>query len=239
MVCFHLVPVSTGKMNYTLNLSPVDAHSQILKLVGFNQRVLELGCASGYLSEMMAHQGCEVVGVERESEAALMAKRFCRQVIVGDLNVLEIIPYPQESFDVLLLADILEHLVDPLVVLQRFVGYVKENGRIILSIPNVANWAIRWELLNGKWNYTDGGSMDRTHLRFFTRKTIRELVKMAGLTIVQEDVTQGLYHFALYRATVHRILVHLGLHHRLAYRLSRTWPELWAFQFLIVARRKY
>jgi 2-polyprenyl-3-methyl-5-hydroxy-6-metoxy-1,4-benzoquinol methylase len=225
-------------MNYTLNFSPFDAHSQILKLVGSNQRVLELGCASGYLSEMMTRQGCEVVGVERESKAALMAERFCRQVIVGDLNVLGIIPYSQESFDVLLLADILEHLVDPLAVLQRFVGYVKGNGRIILSIPNVANWAIRWELLNGKWNYTDGGSMDRTHLRFYTRRTIRELLNMAGLTIVQEDVTQGLYQLALYRATVHRILVHLGLHNRLAYRLSKTWPELWAFQFLIVARRK-
>jgi 2-polyprenyl-3-methyl-5-hydroxy-6-metoxy-1,4-benzoquinol methylase len=225
-------------MNYRLVTSPYGAHKQVVELVGDRQQVLELGCASGYLSQLLAAKGCKVVGIERDPEAALTARQYCRSVIVADLNTLEAIPSPFDSFDVLLFADILEHLVDPVAVLRRFLPHLKTDGRVIISIPNIANWTIRWELIRGRWDYTDTGLMDETHLHFYTRRTARELLEMADLQIVHEDVTQGLYHLPLYRATVHRLLSHLHLQDRIAYRLAKMRPELWALQFICVATRK-
>lgn len=225
-------------MNYKLVTSPYGAHKQIVELVGHRQQVLEFGCASGYLSELLAAQGCEVVGIERDPEAKLAAQQHCRSVIAADLNTLETIPFPFGSFDVLLFADVLEHLLDPAAVLRRFIPYLRSDGRVVVSIPNIANWTIRWELIRGRWNYTDNGLMDETHLHFYTRRTARELLESADLQIIHEDVTQGLYHLPLYRATVHRLLSHLRLQDRVAYRLAKVRPELWALQFIYVATRK-
>lgn len=225
-------------MNYKLVTSPYGAHMQIVELVGHRQQVLEFGCASGYLSELLTAQGCEVVGIEQDHEAILAAQRHCRNVISADLNTLETISYPLGSFDVLLFTDVLEHLLDPVTVLRRFLLYLKSDGRVVVSIPNIANWTIRWELIRGRWNHTDSGLMDKTHLHFYTRRTARELLNSADLQIIHEDVTQGLYHMPLYRATMHRLLTHLRLQDRFAYRLAKVRPELWAFQFIFVATRK-
>lgn len=225
-------------MNYKLVTSPYGAHMQIVELVGHRKQVLEFGCASGYLSEMLAAQGCQVVGIERDPAAALAAQQHCRSVITADLNTLQTISYPLGSFDVLLFTDVLEHLLDPVTVLRRFLPYLKSNGRVVVSIPNIANWTIRWELIRGRWNHTDNGLMDKTHLHFYTRRTARELLNSADLQIIHEDVTQGLYHMPLYRATMHRLLTHLRLQDRFAYRLAKVRPELWALQFIFVATHK-
>lgn len=146
--------------------------------------------------------------------------------------MLDTIAYPYRSFDVLLFADILEHLLDPLAVLRRFLPYLRDGGEVVVSLPNIANWTIRLQLLRGRWSYTESGLMDATHLHFYTRATARELLLQAGLHIRREDVTQGLYELPIYRATLHRVLTHLKVQDKVAYCLSQMWPELWALQFI-------
>lgn len=219
------------------HLTPYGSHDKLLQWIGRNQSVLELGCASGYFSKELVQEGCQVVGVEIDAEAARLARQFCSEVIVGDLNTLEGIGYPESSFDVVLLADVLEHLVDPVGALRRWARYVKNDGRVMVSIPNVANWWTRRELLCGRWDYADSGILDRTHLHFYTRKTARQLMHQAGLEIVQEGFSQGLTRMGFYYATIHRVLTGLGVADRFNDRLTRWRPELWALKFLFIARK--
>jgi len=228
-------PSQKSSQRYELNLAPYDTHAQILKVIEPEKLVLEVGCGSGHFSECLTNQRCRVVGMELDSEAAKSAESHCERVIVCDLNELPTLPYPLEFFDVLLFLDVLEHLIEPIAVLKHLLPYAKRDGQVILSIPNVANWVARWDLLRGRWNYTETGLLDRSHLRFFTRKSARALVENAGLRILSEDVSQGLYPMPIYRHTVHRLMAVIGWQDWLAYRLARLWPSFWGFQFLIVA----
>ncbi len=91
--------------------------------------------------------------------------------------------FEQKSYDLLIFADILEHLYDPWQVLSRYATYLRPGGRLLTSIPNIQHWATVIRLLTGRWRYRDGGTLDRSHIRFFTRRTARELVQKAGLEI--------------------------------------------------------
>ena len=90
------------------------------------------------------------------------------------------LPLEPASFDVVLLGDVIEHLRDPVAALARLRPLLRPGGRLVLSTPNVANWAIRLSLLAGRWRYTDRGILDRTHTHLFTRATLRETIERAG-----------------------------------------------------------
>lgn len=164
------------------------AHAKLLDAVGTGKRVLELGCSSGYLAKPLRERGNTIVGVELDAEAAREAEQWCERVIVGDL---ETAPLPLEpaSFDVLLCGDVIEHLRDPVAVLARLRPLLKPGGRLVLSTPNIANWAMRLSLLAGRWRYTDRGFLDHTHVHFFTRATLVEAVQDAGYRVERVDFT--------------------------------------------------
>src|SRR3972149_6513196 len=94
------------------NDRPLGGHEKLLKLVGRGVRVLDVGCSSGYLSRRLVRQGCSVVGIETDEEAADAARAVCDDVLVGDVETMNL-PLLEESFDVVLLGDLLEHLRDP------------------------------------------------------------------------------------------------------------------------------
>jgi methionine biosynthesis protein MetW len=155
------------------------AHHHVLDLVAPGSRVLDVGCAEGYLSAELAARGCKVVGVEPDARAADAAR--ARGVEVLGLDV-EQVPLAAAGFDVVVFADVLEHLRDPAAVLRRALP----AGRAVVSMPNIAHWTARRELLGGRFPYGDHGLFDRTHLRFFTRATARALAVDAGFRIVAE-----------------------------------------------------
>ncbi|HLD78316.1 MAG TPA: methyltransferase domain-containing protein, partial [archaeon] len=130
------------------------------------------------------------------------------KVWVGDVEKMAL----KGSYEAVLLADVLEHLREPERLLLRLKPRLTENGFLLVSIPNVANWKVRLQLVRGRWRYTDTGILDRTHLRFYTHRTARTLLEDAGYRIVWEG--------------------HTGFRGRARHR-----PGLLAFQFLFKAVR--
>jgi methionine biosynthesis protein MetW len=165
-------------------LSP--AHRLLLDAVPAGARVLDVGCATGYLAaELTRHAGARVTGIEADPGAAEQARAHCEHVVVGDVEdagcrdeVAALAP-----FDVVLCGDVLEHLRDPWSTLRALATL---GRRTVLSVPNVAHWTGRRALLHGRFPYAAHGLFDRTHLRFFTRASARALAEGAGLEIVAE-----------------------------------------------------
>src|SRR5436309_13444290 len=164
------------------------AHAKLLEAVGSGGRVLDVGASSGYLAEPLAERGNTIVGLELDAEAARDAEAYCERVLVGDVETMEL-PLEPGSFDVVLCGDVVEHLRDPVATLVRLRPFLKPGGRLVLSTPNVANWAIRLSLLGGRWRDTDRGLLDRTHTHLFTGATLAEAVERAGYRVEQIDIS--------------------------------------------------
>ena len=164
---------------------PGSTHSKIVSLVPPATRVLEFGCATGYMSEVLKNKlGCTVTGVEISPEAAELAEQHTERVIVGDAEKVDYAAeLAGEEFDVVLFADVLEHLKEPGDVLRRIRPFVGENGVVIASIPNIAHGSVRLALLGGEFRYREWGLLDDTHLRFFTRASIQDLFEETGYVV--------------------------------------------------------
>jgi 2-polyprenyl-3-methyl-5-hydroxy-6-metoxy-1,4-benzoquinol methylase len=193
-------------------------------------RVLDVGCATGYLAARLGARGCSVTGFERDPVAAAAAEEHCEAVVVGDIEAEADRAALPHEFDVVLLGDVLEHLVDPWTTLRCVRGLLAGGGVAVASIPNVAAWTVRLALLRGRFEYTETGLLDRTHLRFFTRATAHQLVRGAGFAIERErfapiEQPPGLARRALPRATDIAVK-----------SLLRLWPELMAQQFVLRLR---
>jgi 2-polyprenyl-3-methyl-5-hydroxy-6-metoxy-1,4-benzoquinol methylase len=169
-----------------LSEHPHRAHAKLLEAVGPNARVLDVGCSSGYLSAPLAERGNTIVGLVLDPLAAREAESYCERVLVGDVETMEL-PLEPGSFDVVLLGDVIEHLRNPVAALARLRPFLRTGGRLVLSTPNVANWAIRLSLLAGRWRYTDRGILDRSHTHLFTRATLRAALEQAGYVVDRID----------------------------------------------------
>ena len=128
-------------------------------------------------------------------------------------------------------ADVLEHLRDPAAVLRRCIPALKESGKIIISVPNIANWIIRLGLLFGKFDYMDRGILDRTHLRFFTMRSLNQLMSEVSCEVLDAIPTPlpGTTRSSVYREQIFQPL------HEAHYALTRCWKTFFAYQFVIVA----
>lgn len=162
-----------------------NSHSFALGFIGYNKSVLEVGCSTGYLTKVMVERGCNVVGIELDPDAAKSAEKWAERVVVGNLDDGDVWnEVKDESFDVVVLGDVLEHLRDPLASLRQAVRKMKPAGYVVTSLPNFAHGDVRIALLQGRFRYADTGLLDRTHMRFFTLETMRELLSQAGLVVV-------------------------------------------------------
>jgi trans-aconitate methyltransferase len=128
--------------------------------------------------------GCTVVGIEIDRDAAALAEQYAERVIVGDAETIDYAAeLAGEEFDVVLFADVLEHLKEPGDVLRRVRPFVAENGVVVASIPNIAHASVRLALLGGEFRYREWGLLDDTHLRFFTRASIQDLFEETGYAV--------------------------------------------------------
>ena len=156
--------------------------------------------------------------------AAREAEAYCEQVLVGDVETMEL-PFEPGSFDVVLLGDVIEHLRDPAATLARLRPLLRPGGRVVLSTPNVANWAIRLSLLSGRWRYTDRGILDRSHTHLFTRATLAETLEQAGYRVERID-------FSVPVPGDSDLLDGVGR------AFGRLRPSLFAYQFVAVAQTR-
>jgi SAM-dependent methyltransferase len=145
-------------------------------------RVLEIGCGSGQLGCLLQQRGHRVTGVELVPEAAEQARAHLDAVVCADIET-EGLDLPEGSFQALVLADVLEHLVDPWGTLARLVRLLEPGGVVVVSVPNVQNLDVIWRLVRGRWDYRERGLLDIGHLRFFTLASILKLFREAGLRI--------------------------------------------------------
>ncbi|MGB5062150.1 MAG: class I SAM-dependent methyltransferase [Candidatus Competibacter sp.] len=144
--------------------------------------VLDIGCAGGRLGRQLLQAGlaerCD--GIEPNAEAAAQAATQLHRVWAADLMAIAE-QMPWTDYDLLIMADVLEHLIDPWHVLAELHRRVRPGARLLLSVPNVRHKSVVLPLLfQGRFDYADAGILDRTHLHFFTRSSLLDAVGRAG-----------------------------------------------------------
>jgi 2-polyprenyl-3-methyl-5-hydroxy-6-metoxy-1,4-benzoquinol methylase len=148
------------------------------------KRILELGCGAGNFGKLIRQrQGAEVWGIELNPAAATLARENLDRVLVGDVVhvIRELSP---NAFDCIVANDILEHLVCPDQLLQDVKKCMSPGGIVVASVPHIRHWKALYEIfILGDFRYRDSGTFDRTHLRFFTKKSICRLFKDAGYRV--------------------------------------------------------
>jgi 2-polyprenyl-3-methyl-5-hydroxy-6-metoxy-1,4-benzoquinol methylase len=161
-----------------------NSHALIVEFVGRGKRVLDVGCATGDLARVLVERGCAVTGTETDPEAAHQAEKHCERVVVGDVEEVDLSELlGDEAFDVIVFGDTLEHLKNPLQTLDRLKPFLRSEGYVVASIPNVAHGSVRLALIQGRFRYSQLGLLDKTHLRFFTRESVEQLFEDAGFLI--------------------------------------------------------
>jgi len=184
--------------------------------------ILEIGCGSGGTGHLAIVSGkcARYCGVELNEQAAFAAAQQLHEVIYGDVETLEL-PWAPEQFDVLIMSEVLEHLVDPWSILRKLHPLLKPGALVLAGSPNVSHYRVILMLLRGDWQLADSGLMDRTHLRWFTPRTYSRLFEETGYKVLS---TEGLGKD--------------GLKARLASKLLfRHCDWLWARQIKVTARR--
>jgi glycosyltransferase involved in cell wall biosynthesis len=214
---------------------PYSSHAQILAWVEQErpERVLEIGTATGYLTSEMAKLGSRVTGVEQDEEMANVAQEFCDKMVVGDVETMNFEGFG--SFDAIIFGDVLEHVRNPQVVLRRISGLLKRDGKVLLSLPNVANIWVRLNLLFGRFNYSRVGILDESHLQFFTLHSSKKLATDSGLDVIGVNVTPIPLPIILPAAEKGRSLSFL---HLLNWGLTKLRKTLFGYQFILVCRLK-
>jgi 2-polyprenyl-3-methyl-5-hydroxy-6-metoxy-1,4-benzoquinol methylase len=214
--------------------------------------VLDVGCGFATTSQHIEKLGNRVTGIESSADAVAVARTRISEVIHGDLQNHTL---AGRRFDVIIFADVLEHLAWPIGVLRAYLDLLKDGGSVIVSLPNVGLWSVRLNLLLGRFRYEETGVLDRTHLRFFTRRSAREMLESTGLEVIRRTYNPGLVRpfvplakkllggsddshdpssllesrpYKLYLKTIYPI-------ERV---IASAWPGALAFQMIFEARRK-
>jgi len=213
------------------NPSPWGGHVKCVHLVGNDKKVLDVGCATGLVAQKLKENHCEITGIELDPAQVGVARDACQEILVGDIEAMDLALAPS-SFDVLLMADVLEHLKDPLGTLRRLSRFLSEDGFLLVVLPNIAHLYFRLKLLIGQFDYQERGTLDKSHLRFFTLKTVKKLVVDAGFEIESIDVTMPNAPVSLAFNKKFSILYKSG------YRVARLWKTMFAFRFIILAKKQ-
>lgn len=196
----------------------------IYKQIPEGIKLLDLGCATGLLGKKIKQKKTPrfLAGVEKDKKMAKTANRFYDEIIVGDIEQINRLPFKKKYFDVIVASDILEHLKQPLTTLQKIIPYLKDNGFLLISVPNIAFIGIRLSLLFGRFDYdARGGLLDETHLKFFTKTGLFKLCQQAKLRIT---------YFKGYALVRPRFLF-LKI-------LGWFFPTIFSLQFLIKAKKE-
>ena len=237
-----------------------DVNQGLLRLWGGRSGldVLDIGCGFATTSHEIQKLGNRVTGIDSSAAALTKAAERVGRVLHADIVNADSVhaAIGSDQFDVLIFADVLEHLPWPSIVLREYMRYLRPGGTVIVSLPNVGLWAVRLSMLAGRFEYADTGVLDRTHLRFFTRRSARALLEGADLIPLRTTYNPGIV-----RPFVPLAKKFLGgssggthnpsaileskpykLYMKTAYPLeaamTRLWPGLLAFQMITESKRR-
>jgi len=211
-----------------------DPRPDILALVDpRGRRCLDVGCGAGALGAALRAAGAaHVAGVELHSGAAAQARGRLDVLVEGD--VLDSpLPFEDGEFDLIVFADVLEHLPDPDAALARCLAYLTADGKVVVSVPNMRFYLVLARLALDRWEYADHGVRDRTHQRIFTRRSLERMLAAHGLRVERLERNSRLLDDQS----------QIGRAGALATRIARAtvarWPfrDLMAYQYVAVARR--
>lgn len=180
---------------------------------------LDVGCWTGNLGKSLkSEKGCVVDGVDYREDVLNKSKEVgYRNTYQINLNAEEVnFDVITEKYDVIIFADVLEHLINPSKILSSFKNCLSQDGRVVVSLPNVAFGLNRLNLLLGRWAYREFGTLDKTHLKFYTLKTGRFLVETSGF----KNVIVSPYNNYSFLSKMPLLL--------------KIWPQFFAYQFLVI-----
>jgi hypothetical protein len=198
---------------------------QRAKFFSDGETVLDVGCGAGYLAEYLAKQkNCSVVGVEQDPRLAEIARRACTQVHEVNLENEGLSKIPGK-FTAIFFGDVIEHVRNAPELLRQASGLLEIGGRVIVSTPNFVHVKNRARVLFGSFEYREAGLLDRTHVHFYTKRTLFKLLDETGYRVVKTDFTTGVMNLASFR-------------NRALHFLARAYPNLFAYQFIVAAVRR-
>jgi 2-polyprenyl-3-methyl-5-hydroxy-6-metoxy-1,4-benzoquinol methylase len=221
-------------VHYPIKHSQASSHSYAQQMVGSNQDVLDIGAGEGFFAAKLAAHGNKITGVDNRlipAENSPFERYFTADLEQGIAPVVR--QLEGKRFDRVLLLDVLEHLRNPEQILRQSHEVLKREGLLIVSVPNIANIYIRLTLLLGRFEYSERGLLDKTHLRFFTRKTSRKLLESNGYSIVEEQQTVIPLELVLGWSPDNLVMKALN---RLLAGFTWLFPGLFGYQIMFVAR---
>lgn len=219
------------------NPSPVEAkfytnsgNPLVLRLVPDSaSTVLDLGCGAGDNARHLSSKGMLVDGITLSPDEAKFASRYCQNVYVHNLEQ-GVPPNLRGPYDIVICSHVLEHLCFPSALLRSIKGVLAENGSVIVAIPNLLWWKNRLKLLCGRFEYTESGVMDSTHFRWYTFKTIQDLLESHGFN-VQIAIADGCFPLWKLRRFVSRVVAN-----RLDEFACSMFPGFFGYQFILSAK---
>ncbi|MEO8034311.1 MAG: methyltransferase domain-containing protein [Acidobacteriota bacterium] len=221
---------------YTFKDFEGSSHRILLDLIrrhgGSGGTLLDLGAAGGELGAACREQFDRVIGFEYNVDCIAALRKHFDVATIADLERVRRLP---SNNQVIVLADVLEHLRDASALLQLVHGALAENGKLFISVPNIANITVRLGLLAGVFEYRDRGILDNTHVRFYTMRTIRRDIESAGFRIISVHGSSVPLRLIIGRFTPEPLL---RIGERLLTILTRAWRSLFAYQIIIVAERQ-
>lgn len=217
-------------IHYTLKRSRTGSHVQIVSAIAPGSHVLDLGCSNGLLARPLLEKNVRVTGVDAGAGERL--SKDLADYYQRDLELPLELPYGR-VFDYVVCADVIEHLRGRSQLLRGARRYLKPDGRLIISTPNIALWFYRLSLFVGRFEYGARGILDETHLHLYTGATFRREIEKAGFTVIHQRAT-SLPFEVVFESTGRSHFVRRleGAYHL----LTRLWPSLFAYQYILEAQ---
>lgn len=167
---------------------PENAAYKIAAQIPKGGRVLDVGCGSGVVSAIVQKlAGCELTGIEPDHERVVLARQRGLNVIEGFFTLEKCSGLG--PFDAIIFADVLEHMSNPGSIILIAKQLLARDGCIVASVPNIAHWSVRFDLIRGRFKYEDCGIMDATHLRWFTHDSLKEFFERLGFEVCSTTET--------------------------------------------------
>jgi len=181
--------MTNQRHKYEYKVNPNTAAAKVIRMVGDDKRVLELGSGPGSITRLLKDNQCRITALELDLKAIEIVSEFCEKVYPCDLNDPE---WPaklsgSDKFEVVVAGDVLEHLYDPWSTLSSVQTLLADDGYVVISLPHAGHNAVIACLLTGDFEYQPWGLLDKTHIRFFGIKNIQRLFNDAGFKIVEVD----------------------------------------------------
>lgn len=224
-----------------------------MRLLGTPKNILDVGCGAGTIAEYaeeMRKNGCKIMGIDINPKSAEEARKYYEDVIIGDIESLEEIPYETKYFDAMLFVSVLEQLKDPLNALVKFKKWLKDDGKIFIVIENAAHWSMRLRFLIGRIEYVNTGIWCWPKIRFFNKKSAMKLVSNAGLEIINLDVSPAFLLGGIRLRKKMRDKISklpnkflrifgwfLVACLEIDYLVSKLWPQLFAIHFIMMTKK--